>query len=218
MGARPVESNQEGIHPDLEALVRKHLEHPSRRPVATHTRLAFAEACAWLAGKASPLILDTGCGTGESSLWLARSHPNSLVIGVDKSLSRLDRGLAQALPSNLLLLRAELEDFWVLAAAAGWRLEEHYLLYPNPWPKKHHVMRRWHGHPVFPMILALGGRLVLRSNWRTYAQEFAQAWEIVAGRPGVVEEIHPESPVTAFERKYLAAAQPIWQFRGTQDQ
>lgn len=49
-------------------------------------------------------------------------------------------------PTNLLLLRAELEDFWVLAHRdSDWIVHSHYLLYPNPYPKTKHLFRRWHG-------------------------------------------------------------------------
>ena len=73
------------------------------------------------------------------------------------------------------MLQANLIDFWRLSVQTEWRLQKHYLLYPNPWPKKKHLQRRWHGHPVFPSILELGGELELRTNWKIYADEFNQA-------------------------------------------
>ena len=123
-------------------------------------------------------MLDSGCGTGASTRALARAHPDCLVIGVDKSVARLGRTGASAFPhreGNAVWLRAELSSFWRLALQAGWALERHYLLYPNPWPKPGQLQRRWHGHPVFPELLRLGGRLELRCNWEIYALEFAAA-------------------------------------------
>jgi tRNA G46 methylase TrmB len=38
-----------------------------------------------------PIILDSGCGTGRSTKILARTHPNHLVIGVDRSFVRLTK-------------------------------------------------------------------------------------------------------------------------------
>ena len=72
------------------------------------------------------------------------------------------------LPRNLILMRADLNDFYRLAADAGWRLARHFILYPNPWPKSVHLKRRWHGAPVFPYMLRLGGVMELRSNWKLY--------------------------------------------------
>lgn len=45
-------------------------------------------------------------------------------------------------------------------------------------PKIGHLSRRWHGHPVFPAMLELGGVLECRSNWKIYVlNEFCFAVE-----------------------------------------
>jgi tRNA G46 methylase TrmB len=95
----------------------------------------------------------------------------------------------------------------------GWQPARHYLLYPNPYPKAAHLKMRWHGHPVFPAILALGGRLEVRSNWWLYVEEFARAVSQVTGRRVEVQE-HAVGPqdagLTPFEQKYLASGQSLW--------
>ena len=208
-----VASNQDGPHEQLAAVVTRHLAHPWRAPVAAHTRAAFAEAACWRAAQGAdrPLVLDSGCGTGRSSVWLAGCDPEALVIGLDQSGDRLRRGHLRfdPLPANLLLLRAEAADFWRLAVEAGWRVREHCLFYPNPWPKSAHLRRRWHGHPVFPSLLQLGGRLRLRSNWPVYLEEMRLALA-VAGRKATVTGL-PDTlvPVTDFEEKYHASAHPM---------
>ena len=61
------------------------------------------------------------------------------------------------LMSNAILLRAELSDFFTLVAyESDWVVHSHYLLYPNPYPKGKHLKRRWHGHPILPVILSIG--------------------------------------------------------------
>lgn len=210
------------------------------------------------------VVLDSGCGTGRSSAWLASSYPHLPVIGIDRSAVRLSKGgdawssrlqwlnisreerhtvsygipddvsaeasrveasevdkvsLAESAeghtedqgreeegegdestnraetrrrrmsgaersnrkgqvppPSNLLLLRADLVDFWILALRDGaWKVEEHAILYPNPYPKRSQLRRRWHGHSIFPVILCLGGNITVRSNWKTYLEEMCLA-------------------------------------------
>jgi tRNA G46 methylase TrmB len=103
-------------------------------------------------------------------------------------------------------VQADLNDFWRLAFEAGWQPTHHYLLYPNPWPKAKHIGRRWHGAPVFPFIVKLGGILEVRSNWDIYVKEFARALEL-AGQPAVVEAYESDSAITPFERKYWASGQ-----------
>lgn len=209
--SRIVVSNQPGPHRDLLRRVARSLAHPLRKPVAEHTRQAFEEARRWLAGRAgAPLVLDAGCGVGLSTRQLAERFADHAVIGVDRSADRLSREHGR-LPDNALLVRADLVDFWRLALAEGWRPARHYLLYPNPYPKAAHLKMRWHGHPVFPALLALGGRLELRTNWRLYAEEFSLA---LAEATGVTAEVERHLPgdacLTPFERKYHASGQALW--------
>ncbi|HJU38280.1 MAG TPA: hypothetical protein VJ724_01810, partial [Tahibacter sp.] len=126
--------------------------------------------------------------------------------------ARLDVGLRalarDAAAANVVLLRCELVDFWLLALHAGWTFERQYLLYPNPWPKPEYVMRRWPGHPVLPAILACGGAFELRTNWDVYAIEWAQALR-VAGREARVDAFEGEG-LTPFEAKYAASGHALW--------
>ncbi|MCE5232322.1 MAG: methyltransferase domain-containing protein [Mizugakiibacter sp.] len=211
--SRTVASVQQAPHPRLAASVRRHLETDWRRPPAAHSVQAFDALRACIEAAPRPLVLDAGCGTGASTLRLAELHADCWVIGVDKSAARLAAG-ARALatagaPRNALLVRAELADFWRLAHAAGWRLRRQYLLYPNPWPKPAQLARRWHAHPAFAALLALGGMLELRCNWRVYADEFARALD-VAGIAANVEAFVPAGPLTPFERKYAASGHALW--------
>ena len=208
--SRTIESTQSSPHPRLDETVRKHLHMPFRREPSAAGRAAFASIQHRLQG---PFVLDAGCGTGASTLALARRFPGQCVLGVDKSAARLAigwRALARGdAPSNALLLHCELVDFWQLAAAAGLRCTRQLLLYPNPWPKAEHLKRRWHAHPVLPALLALGGDIELRTNWRVYADEFSQALR-VAGRESPVARFVPDDPLTPFERKYQASGHALW--------
>ena len=144
------------------------------------------------------VILDSGCGKGMSTLALSKRYPEYPVLGIDRSISRLSRNPLYASTStsqtesldedgsiysswteeasNALLVRADLVDFWMLAVnQSDWTIHSHYMLYPNPYPKSKHLQRRWHGHPVFPVILALGGNLIVRSNWDIYCQEMSSS-------------------------------------------
>ena len=269
-GANSVTSNQETIHKDLEKVVRKYAATVFLRPIADHTRKAFAEAEAFVktfygtvekadpgtvvgvtsekaAGKADPatvcgvtaltvnaaecapfsVILDSGCGTGESTIHIARRFPNIPVIGIDKSCDRLNKAgnpvqtAGEDVPRNAFWIRAELLDFWRLALdrvkAGEWAIPYHAVFYPNPWPKQSEATRRFHMHPIFPTLLALGQVTELRTNWEIYAREFAEAARIVyectassAHAQITCKSFEPTAPETAFERKYKEAGQTLW--------
>ncbi|MCP1313633.1 MULTISPECIES: tRNA (guanosine(46)-N(7))-methyltransferase TrmB [unclassified Halomonas] len=208
--SRIVTSNQSGPHRDLARRLERALAHPLKKPVAAHNQRAFDAAGTWYAARRAPLILDAGCGVGLSTRRLAARFPDHAVIGVDRSESRLTREHG-ALPDNALLVRADLVDFWRLAQAAKWAPVRHYVLYPNPYPKASHLKMRWHGHPVFPALLALGGRLEVRSNWPLYIEEFAECVRLAARCPVRVEPVTPEGEyLTPFEAKYDQSGQPLW--------
>lgn len=211
--SRPVASSQSGPHPRLVRVLESHLRRRSEAPLHPPSVAAFQTLEKELAEDAAPRVLDSGCGTGESTREIARAWPECVVIGIDKSAERLRRGGFASFPhreGNAIWVRAELATFWRLAAAAGWRLRRHYLLYPNPWPKPGHLQRRWHAHPVFPDLLALGGELEMRSNWQVYAEEFALAANRALGmnvRPRPVADPAVSSP---FERKYRASGHRLY--------
>jgi len=203
--SREVYSAQQGIHPRLGELLTRHLSSRWAQPFHAPTVNAFQRLQAVLGDHPENLVLDSGCGTGESTRRLAESMPDCLVVGVDKSLARLRRTGSSTFPyreNNAIWLRAELTSFWRLAVGAGWRLQRHYLLYPNPWPKSGALQRRWHAHPVFPDLLSLGGRLEMRCNWEPYALEFAYAVSQVLGVQAEVGYPSGQPALTPFERKY----------------
>lgn len=214
--ARAVTSNQDGVHDDLPALVRRYQQHRFLKPMAKHSQEAFDAVAEQVAHWRGPLVLDSCCGVGESTAVLASRFPDALVIGVDKSAHRLQRNLqhqGKAAGAPYLLLRADLNDFWRLAAEASWQLDQHFLLYPNPWPKQKHVGRRWHGSPVLPSLVQLGGELTVRSNWQIYIDEFATALELYGIESQCQQLASNIDPITPFERKYQAAQQALWQLR-----
>lgn len=216
--SRIPQSAQTGIHEQLPDRLDRHLNSPFRKPYADYNRAACEASLLRRERIApqAPLILDAGCGVGESSIALALAFPTHYVIGVDQSASRLARritGKAGGLPDNLDLVRADLVDYWRLLGDAGVRLDRHYLLYPNPWPKIGHLTRRWHGHPVFPALLELGGVLECRTNWRIYIEELAFALARVSGREAAWAAFSPESPLTPFERKYQSSGHTLYRLQ-----
>jgi len=207
---RRIISSQQVIHEHLDATVRKHQRSSWQKPIAEHTQRAFDTTQSWLAGKSGDLILDSCCGYGESTRWLAHNFPESIVLGLDKSAARLAKNNKVELTDNCLLVRADVNDFWRLAASSGWKPKRHYMLYPNPYPKTSQLNSRWHGSPAFPTLIQLGGLLEVRTNWHIYILELQRALNIY-NRPSTVKQYTPDPEITAFERKYHNDGQPLWQ-------
>lgn len=221
--SKAVESNQTGIHKDLEGLVLRYLDSEFRRPIADHTRVAFEAAQAFVDKFQAPIVLDSGCGTGLSTLNLAKRFPENPVIGVDKSEVRLSKADARAangepLPGNVFYVRAELLDFWKLAADAKWNIRFHALFYPNPWPKQSGLRYRFHGSPIFPTLIQLSPELEMRTNWKIYADEFRFALELASKHLSwnakiSEEEFVPTEPISAFEKKFQESGHGLYKVR-----
>lgn len=213
--SRFISSAQTGVHPDLEKLVRRHIAHPFQKPIADYNREAFALALAARAQWQSdaPLILDAGCGVGWSTQRIAETYPDHFIFGVDQSVDRINRGKPLPMPANATLIRADLVDFWRLLAGNGIRLARHYNLYPNPWPKIGHLARRWQGHAVLPVWLALGGEVECRSNWQIYIEEMAFALSLLSGTQVASEPWQTNNPMTPFEKKYQESGHELWRCR-----
>jgi tRNA G46 methylase TrmB len=212
----PVTSRQTEAHAQLHTLVARHAASEFRKPVTAYNRAAFdAGIAAWQADGGKPLILDAGCGVGLSTLHLASAFPDHFVIGVDQSADRSARTTQwpDPLPANLIRVRANMVDYWRLLLQHGIRPARQYLLYPNPWPKAGQLARRWHGHPVFPTIVALGGVLECRSNWQIYIAEFAAALTQLTQQAVACEAFAPARTITPFEQKYLASGHALWRCR-----
>ena len=210
-----VVSAQREPHPRLLEIVARHRAQPWRAPPHAPTQQQFARWIALREATPRPLLVDLGCGTGDSSERLAALYPAHDVLGVDQSAARLAArapdGFARI--GRVALVRAEAANVLRSLAEAGIGIDLLCLLYPNPWPKPEHLRRRWHGHPVFPLLLANARRIVLRSNWRVYVDEFARASRHL-GRSGEVRPLAADTtPISPFERKYLASGHACVEWR-----
>jgi tRNA G46 methylase TrmB len=191
---------QQGVRSDLADIVRTHFSSKWQRPIGAHSAAAFDAVRDRVQASKAPLIIDSCCGTGDSTRYLAATFADALVLGVDKSAHRLARH-RDGEPQNYIMLRADVNDFWRLAVEAHWRPVRHYLLYPNPYPKAAQVRKRWYASPAFPTLIKLGGLLTVRTNWALYAEEFTRALA-VAGCSARRRTLVNDPPISAFETKY----------------
>ncbi len=213
--SRSVDSNQAGIHEDLDKIVKRHLSSSFLKPVSEHTKAAFEQVSEFIQQQNKPVILDACCGVGDSSRNLAAMNPGHTIVGIDKSDARISKNRAET-SANIILLRADLNDFYRLMADAVEQgtieIEQHKIFYPNPWPKSGHIKRRWHGAPVFPDLVNICADIELRSNWSVYLQEFQYALKLL-NIDSELSEIEVVQPITPFEAKYSASGQTIYQLK-----
>jgi tRNA (guanine-N7-)-methyltransferase len=194
------------VHERLIEVLQKHCDNDYKKPIALHTLAAFNSFYEiYKRNMEMPILLDSCCGVGESTVYFANKFKDHLTIGVDKSENRLQRNpyYINGSIENLYFFRGDIYDFWRLLVEHNISIQKHYVLYPNPWPKKNQLKRRIHGHPGFFNFAKISQYAQVRSNWKVYLQELNCALEIAQNGKSIVQKYMPEKCITPFERKYL---------------
>lgn len=214
--SKKVTSNQIGIHEELIEITSRYNKDNFQRPIAEHSLDNMNIIMQKARNYAERVVLDMGCGIGESTYKLSLKYPDSLVVGIDRSHDRLDRKnhFKKKLPENCLLLRGELQDIWYLLNQPAYKslnIVKQYILYPNPYPKKKHIQKRWHGNPISSFIFNLRqAPIEIRSNWHIYIDEFCEV-ALSHGYEFSRSELNDMGEyMTPFEKKYLLSGQKVY--------
>ena len=125
-------------------------------------------------GRAAPLVLEIGSGMGETTLAVARQHPQADFIAVEvhgPGVGSLLNALEREQLRNLRVIRHDAVE--VLEHMIGDEtLAAIHLFFPDPWPKKRHHKRRLVQPETASLMarkLAPGGILHAATDWPDYA-------------------------------------------------
>jgi len=195
---------------------------PDHRPILKEP----LDTDAWF-GRRAPLVLEIGCGSGTSTLAMAKDEPGIDVIAVE--LYR--RGLAQLLCAidrepvrNIRLIRGNALDV-LQHLIAPRSLSGVRVFFPDPWPKARHHKRRLLQPFTIDLIvdrLVPGGVLHAATDHPGYAEQIADVGD---AEPRLARVNHrtaslPVSvvrPTTKYETKAQEAgsdvAELIWERR-----
>jgi tRNA (guanine-N7-)-methyltransferase len=182
---------------------------------------------AWF-GRTAPVVLEIGCGTGTSTLAMARDEPDVDVIAVEvyrrglaQLLAAIDRASDTDPVTNIRLIRGDGVDVLTHMLGPG-SLTGVRVFFPDPWPKARHHKRRLLQPDVVALIadrLRPGGILHAATDHLGYAEHIAEVGDAeprlrrvdpaAGGLP-----ISAARPVTKYERKALAGptvAELLWE-------
>ena len=178
------------------------------------------DAEAWF-GRRTPLVLEIGCGTGTSTLAMARSEPDIGVIAVEvyrRGLAQLMGGIDREGVDNIRLIRGDAVDVLETLIAPG-SLTGVRVFFPDPWPKSRHHKRRLLQPATVAMIadrLRPGGVLHAATDHPGYAEQIAEVGggepALRRARPGEPLPISADRPATKYETKAHRAGSPINEF------
>ena len=135
---------------------------------------ASPEAEAW---SQSCHILEIGFGMGQHLLELSQKHPDKRVLGVDLYLPGIASALLAAQRAqlgNLAIINCSAQE---LLASTNMQLEQIYIHFPDPWPKRRHRSRRLVNSALLAQLAersSAGARLHLATDNAHYAQSMLE--------------------------------------------
>lgn len=222
--------DEDGVAPEHHRGIRSFVLRQGRMSPAQHEALrsllprygiAYADRPLDLAaafGRPAPVVLEIGCGMGETTVAIAEANPGMNYLGLEVHAPGVGALLRQIEARGLANVRVIQHDAVevVTAMIPPGSLAGVHVFFPDPWPKKRHHKRRLL-KPAFVHELALrlahGGMLHVATDWEDYAQEvlatlsaeplLANAAEGFAPRPA-------HRPLTKFETRGLRLGHGVW--------
>jgi tRNA (guanine-N7-)-methyltransferase len=126
--------------------------------------------------RGAPLVLEIGSGMGETTVAIAKAHPEADFIAVEvhgPGVGALLNAVEREKLMNVRVIRHDAVE--VLEQMIGdATLAAIHLFFPDPWPKKRHHKRRLVQPDVAALLarkLAPGGTLHAATDWADYAEQ-----------------------------------------------
>lgn len=169
-------------------------------------------------GRKAPVVLEIGCGMGETTATIAAQHPENDFIGIEVHTPGVGSLLKEIATRNLSNLRVIQHDAVevVRDMIPPGSLAGIHIYFPDPWPKKRHHKRRLI-QPPFVHQLALrlvpGGYLHCATDWEEYAQQMLEVLsaELLLENTAAGFAPRPEwRPQTKFEQRGLRLGHGVW--------
>ncbi|GAB6897179.1 tRNA (guanosine(46)-N7)-methyltransferase TrmB [Kineosporia succinea] len=175
---------------------------------------------AGLFGAGTPVVLEIGFGSGDSTTSMAAADPGTGVLAADvhtPGVARLVVALVAAEVENVRVLNGDGEQLLRERIPSG-SLAGVRVFFPDPWPKARHHKRRL-VTPRFAALvadrLAPGGLLHCATDWEPYAEQMG---EVLAAEPAFELEGggavgRPQwRPVTRYEARGLEKGHRVADF------
>jgi tRNA (guanine-N7-)-methyltransferase len=168
-------------------------------------------------GRVAPVVVEIGCGPGDSLVPMAQARPEIDVLAFEVYEPAAAALVARLVREDVTNVRVAPVD-----AVAGLEqlvqagsLSEVWTFFPDPWPKAKHHKRRLVTPATAALVagrLAPGGRWRLATDWPDYAEQMLEAGAacpLLSNRYGGFAPRYEGRPVTRFERKGVAVGRPI---------
>lgn len=173
-----------------------------------------------LFGRHARHALEIGFGMGDALLQMALADPDADFLGIEVHRPGVGRLLHLLERHGLSNVRIVCDDAVRVLREhlANESLDEIFVLFPDPWPKKRHHKRRLI-QPAFAELLRAklrpGGCVHLATDWEDYAGHMLAVMSAVPGLrnlagPRGYMSGEPQRPHTKFEQRGQRLGHAVW--------
>jgi len=169
-------------------------------------------------GREAPRYLEIGSGMGETTVSIARSHPQNDYLAIEVYTPGVGSLLKQIEEFKLTNLRIVQHD--AVEVVNNMFPQEYldgiHIFFPDPWPKLRHHKRRLI-QPKFISLLCkhlkLGGYIHVATDWNNYADQILEVMSNELSLTNTARDFvqRPEyRPLTKFEQRGLRLGHKVW--------
>ena len=169
-------------------------------------------------GREAPRYLEIGSGMGETTVSIARSHPQNDYLAIEVYTPGIGSLLKQIEEFKLTNLRIIQHD--AVEVVSNMFPQEYldgiHIFFPDPWPKLRHHKRRLI-QPKFISLLCkhlkLGGYIHVATDWNNYADQILEVMSNELSLTNTARDFvqRPEyRPLTKFEQRGLRLGHKVW--------
>ena len=188
--------------------------------VAYQEQLKSATDWADIFGNDNPIVLEIGCGMGETTAKIAAQNPNINYIGVEvftAGVGALLKRIAEYGLTNLRVIQHDAVEI-VRDMMAHGTLDGIHIYFPDPWHKARHHKRRLIQPPfVHELALRLKPNAYIHcaTDWENYAEQMLEVLsaEVLLHNTSPTQGFipRPESrPLTKYENRGNRLGHGVW--------
>lgn len=127
----------------------------------------------------APKILDIGSGMGDTTITLAKSHPENNYLAVEVHRPGIGSLLRQIVNNKISNIRISNHDVMEVLQnqIPENSLDIIYIFFPDPWPKKRHHKRRLLNDSFLDVLgprMKSHARLFIATDWQDYADHILE--------------------------------------------
>lgn len=169
-------------------------------------------------GRRAPVVLEIGCGMGDTTVKIAATRPDTDFIGIEvhgPGVGNLCKLIDEQQLGNLRVMQHDATEV-VRDMIAPDSLAGVHVYFPDPWPKKRHHKRRIL-QPAFvhelASRLAPGGYLHCATDWQEYAEFMLETLLAEPLLQNTAADYAPKPdyrPLTKFEARGLRLGHGVW--------